>query len=480
MKKSFSRVIVRGGVLSPAELKHILERAEQAGLTTISLGSRQDILFINQGNDLPLQSDDKFQVVSPDQEGSENIVSSYVSADIFSNTPWLTGDRYLYILEQFQRDSRLKINVTDPKQRLVPLFTGHLNFIASEHEDYWFLYVRLPDWSKTAMYPALIYSWDLATITEAIEGLLIEEPEDVAMLFELANEAAPTHNRTVDRTLEVPFYPFPYYEGFNRVGPDSYWLGLYWRNNRYYIDFLKVLCDLCADCRIGKISITPWKSIIIKGIPEKHKLEWERLLGTYGINVRHSMLELNWHLPVNNRSALELKEYLVSNFDKRDISTYGLTFGITDYAKKAYYFTSIVVEKNSLAPELEKLNFRSTYNLLYAKNFDPNTQEYIVHVQDVDQSELPDLLIELSKLYFEQLGKVRERPEKPISARDKASVEVWQCPHCLTVYDPALGDPTQGVGEGTSFVDLPENYTCSLCEAPKNELRAETWTREAG
>ncbi len=477
MKQSFSRVIVKGGVLSPAELKQILELAEHAGLDTISLGSRQDILFISDEKEIEIAHQEKFQIISPENEGAENIVSSYVSADIFSNTPWLTGDRYLYILEQFRQKSGLKINVTDPRQRLVPLFTGHLNFIASEHEDYWYLYVRLPEWEKTEMYPALIYSWDLAKVAVAIEELLLEEPDSTSMLFELVNDAVDTNNRTVDHPLEVPFYPFPYYEGINRVGADSYWLGLYWRNNKYYTDFLKVLCDLCADCKIGKISITPWKSIIIKGIPEKLKLEWEKLLGKHGINVRHSMLELNWHLPVNNRSALELKEYLVSNFDKNDISTYGLTFGITDYNKKAYYFTSIIIEKNAPPKGLEELKIRSTYNLLYAKNFDPNTQEYIVHVQEVDKEELPNLLIELSKMYFDQLGKEPSKSEKSVPSMELSVTEAYQCKNCLTVYDPIYGDQTQNIPAETSFEELPNEYVCPVCEGPITDFVKKKFTK---
>ncbi|WP_373396066.1 rubredoxin [Algoriphagus halophilus] len=478
MKQSFSRVVVKGGVLSPAELKQILELAENAGLDTISLGSRQDILFISDEKETEIPPQDKFQIISPQQEGAENIVSSYVSADIFSNTPWLTGDRYLYILEQFRQKTDLKINITDPRQRLVPLFTGHLNFIASEHEDYWYLYVRLPEWEKTEMYPALIFSWDLAKVAVAIEDLLIEEPDSTDMLFELVNDAVDTNNRTVDHPLEIPFYLFPYYEGINRVGADSYWLGLYWRNNKYYTEFLKVLCDLCADCKIGKISITPWKSLIIKGIPEKQKWEWEKLLGKYGINVRHSMLELNWHLPVNNKSALELKEYLVSNFDKQDISTYGLTFGITDYTKKAYYFTSIVIEKNLPPKGLEELNIRSTYNLLYAKNFDPNTQEYIVHVQEVDKVELPGLLIELSKMYFDQLGNEPAKQEKPITPKEFVITEVYQCKDCLTIYDSNYGDLTQNIPPDTSFDKLPDTYCCPICEAPKSNFVQKKFSKQ--
>ena len=478
MKQTFSRVVVKGGVLSPAELKQILEIAEGAGLDTISFGSRQDILFIKEDGDFTIDPQDKFQIISPEEEGAENIVSSYVASDILSNTPWLTSDRYLYILEQFRTQPTLKINVTDPRQRLVPLFTGHINFIASEHEDYWYLYVRLPNWEANQMYPALIYSWDLAKLAAAIEDLLLEEPETVEFLFELVNDAGDFNNRTVDKPLEVPFHPFPYYEGINRVGSDSYWMGLYWRNNKYYIDFLKALCDLCSDCRIGKISITPWKSLIIKGIVEKYKLEWEKLLGKYGINVRHSMLELNWHLPVNNKSAIKLKKYLVSYFDKHDISTYGLTFGITDYNRKVYYFTSIIIEKNYPPIQLEGVKIRSTYNLLYAKNFDPNTQEYLVYVQEVDKSDLPELLIELSKIYFEQLGQEKTLPEKVVKPKEQVSKEAYQCRECLTVYDMNYGDLTQEIPADTAFETLPETYHCPLCEAPKSSFSKKKFVKQ--
>lgn len=221
------RLIVNGGVLSPGELKYICEAAESFGLDTISFGSRQDIIFPDLIDIEKLETFDKLQIVGPTKLRVENIVSSYVSADIFPSTSWLTSDRYLYILEQFKYELKLRVNITDPKQRLVPLFTGHINFIASEHEDYWYLYIRLPEWKKTEMYPALIYSWDLDKVEIAIENMLQEEPENVETIFGLVSDAIDTNNRTVDKPLQVPFYPFPYYEGMNRIG-DNYWLGLYW------------------------------------------------------------------------------------------------------------------------------------------------------------------------------------------------------------------------------------------------------------
>ena len=121
MRKSLPRLIVKGGVLSPAELKFIAETAEDAGLSTISFGSRQDILFPDASEQKTLEKLKDLNLVEPLSYTVENIVSSYVTADIFPTIPWLTGDRYLYILEQIRYEPSLKINITEPRQRLVPL-----------------------------------------------------------------------------------------------------------------------------------------------------------------------------------------------------------------------------------------------------------------------------------------------------------------------------------------------------------------------
>ncbi len=465
-----TRLIVKGGVLSPGELREVVNMALEQGSKTISFGSRQDIIFPKEFIAIDKEKTGKHHFVYPNEKSGNNIVSSYVSTDIFRNTPWLTGNKFLYILEQFKEQPKLKVNITDPKQQLVPLFTGHVNFIASEHEDYWFLYIRLPNWDKMEQYPVLIYSWNIAEIYYAIEKILIEEPFSVDMIFQLISETLDTNNRTIDKQLHVPFYPFPYYEGMNRLGIDQYWLGLYWRNNQYDLDFLKEMCDLCFDCKIGKICITPWKSFIIKGIPNDRKLDWEKFLGKKGINVRHSLLELNWHLPVATEWALNLKTFLVRTLDQFDISTYGLTFGLSDYNREGHYFTSIVVEKNESPKDLKSIKIRDTYNILYAKNFDPNTKEYIVHTQDVDKLELPNILIELSKKYFEELGNTVFEANTTTVKKEKKIEETHQCPECLTIYTPEFGDVIQGIEKGVLFKDLPEEYCCSLCDSPKTNF----------
>lgn len=471
MNDDLYRILIKGGVTSPGELKDGISMLEAAGLQEVYFGSRQDLLFpLNETKETQLESISKFNTDIVGERGFQNIVCSYVSADIFDMTYWLKGSTYLYILERFDYQPKLKVNITDPKQRLVPIFNGNLNFIASESEDYWYLNIKLPHWKKSDFYPVLVYSWDITTISKAIEDIF-EEVNNVEELFFILNKKLDTNNKAMERELEVPYLTFPYYEGMNRMGLDQYWLGLYWRNNRYDLNFLKELCGFCLDNSIGKICITPWKSFIIKGIKSQSRPQLERLLGQWGINIRHSQLEMNWHLPVDDQDALELKKFLVRSFDQNDISTYGLTFGISNDAGKRSHFASVIIEKNTPPQIIKDFEVRPTYNVLHFKRFDPNTQQYESYAQDVDKIELPGLLMELSKKYFEQLG--HGQVQAPVSKNKEPhdTRTVYQCTSCYTVYDETYGDIKAGIPAGTVFAKIPEEYNCPVCDAPKTKFK---------
>jgi rubredoxin len=49
-------------------------------------------------------------------------------------------------------------------------------------------------------------------------------------------------------------------------------------------------------------------------------------------------------------------------------------------------------------------------------------------------------------------------------------MEKWQCLLCGYIYDPAAGDPTQGIAPGTPFEDLPDDWECPDCGASKEEF----------
>jgi rubredoxin len=49
-------------------------------------------------------------------------------------------------------------------------------------------------------------------------------------------------------------------------------------------------------------------------------------------------------------------------------------------------------------------------------------------------------------------------------------MEKWRCMVCGYVYDPDEGDPSSGVEPGTAWEDLPEDWVCPECGAPKDQF----------
>jgi len=48
----------------------------------------------------------------------------------------------------------------------------------------------------------------------------------------------------------------------------------------------------------------------------------------------------------------------------------------------------------------------------------------------------------------------------------------YECDVCGYLYDPAEGDATGGIDAGTPFDNLPEDWVCPICGAPKAQFSA--------
>lgn len=46
----------------------------------------------------------------------------------------------------------------------------------------------------------------------------------------------------------------------------------------------------------------------------------------------------------------------------------------------------------------------------------------------------------------------------------------WQCILCGFVYDEAAGLPDEGIAPGTRWEDVPADWTCPYCGAPKSDF----------
>ena len=469
-KEALLRVFTNGGSVSPAQLKKVLNAAQKAGVRLYSFWFQARYSFPGIGKSLKSETICQNMKMNYElhEEANQNIMSSYVASGITASTPWVHSDTYHYILEDFNYQPNIKINLVDPAQKLVPLFTGNLNFIAAPTDNYWSLYLQCYQDEEMECCPFLVYSSQIAAISLFIEENLGDCADHKTVMGMLLQKFDLKESR---EELKIPENIFPYYEGFHKMTAGQHWLGLYWRNNQYDLPFMEAMCDLCAETNVGKIGITPWKSFIVKGIPDNQLLKWEKLLGKFGINTRHSSLELYWHTPVIDSEAMNLKRFLVRTFDQNDINTLGLSFTIKTTPMTT--FSSIVIELNSASQYQDDFELFESFNIYHTKHFNPNEQEKIMYAKNVLREDLPAVLIQLSRHYYDQL-QIEVEHSKPAGKKEKtrhAAEEVYQCPDCFTVYDLRYGDVQNGILPGLAFEELPASYACPLCQNHKENFQ---------
>ena len=47
-------------------------------------------------------------------------------------------------------------------------------------------------------------------------------------------------------------------------------------------------------------------------------------------------------------------------------------------------------------------------------------------------------------------------------------MDSYECTLCGYIYDPAVGDPDNGVPANTAFEDIPDDWVCPTCGAAKD------------
>jgi rubredoxin len=79
-----------------------------------------------------------------------------------------------------------------------------------------------------------------------------------------------------------------------------------------------------------------------------------------------------------------------------------------------------------------------------------------------------------ARLRFAAEPALRAKRRRETSATSSGGfMDKYVCNVCGYVYDPAEGDPENGVSPGTSFDDVPDDWLCPVCGAPKSEFTKE-------
>jgi rubredoxin len=476
------KINFRGGIISPGELYNILMAVGRAGVTRVRFGLRQQLLLDVLSGDLPAlltameQLDIHYEV---NGDAYPNVVSSYPAEDVFISNTWLSEGVYKDIFDAMDYRPRLKINVSDSNQAFTPLLTGNINWVASLNAPhFWHLFIRFPKTNTVYEWEEMVYTNDIARISQQLEEQILGQRQlfydnpfaDGSLLLGMIREGNYITRRAADRA-KLPPFNLPYYEGLNRYN-NKYWLGIYRRDELFEVGFLKALCRLCLQTRIGQLCTTPWKSLVVKSIEEKDKPLWNRLLAKHQVNMRHAANELNFQVEDNCRDGLQLKNYLVRKLNNNDTRTFGICIGIKT-RKKTEVFSSILIRRKPLL-SIFGLELLPVYDILCAKDFNPNERTGWVFSSNNPKFLLAEQLrrailafqVQQSDTYA---ADARKQPRQQASM-PQAVEYVYQCRHCMTVYDNTAGEPERGIAPGLQFEALPENYCCPLCESPKSDF----------
>jgi rubredoxin len=476
------KVNFRGGIISPGDLYNILVAAGKSGIVQVRFGLRQQLLIETDetgaeqlGNELDLLG----IAYENSMDEYPNVVSSYPAEEVFITNTWLSEGVYKDIFDLMDYRPRLKINVSDSNQSFTPLLTGNINWVASpSSQHFWHLFIRFPKTNVIYEWKELVYTNDIARMSKQIETIILQHPRQFIdnpdvngeQLYALAKEDTYI-TRPVEQPLKLPVFNLPYYEGLNRYN-DKYWLGIYRRDELFTVSFLKEVCLLCLQTKIGQLCSSPWKSIIIKGIEEKDRLPWTNLLARYQVNVRHAANELNFQVEDNCSDGLALKKYLVDYLSSDDMRTFGICIGIKT-RRKSEVFSSILVRRRPLL-RIGRWELLHVYDILCAKDFNPNERTGFVFSKGnpkvVLKEQLHRAILSFYSNQLKQLDTPVVKPKKEPPPKTKKKVYVHQCRHCLSVYDPVIGEPENNIPAGTSFNDLSSAYCCSLCESPKEDF----------
>jgi flavin reductase (DIM6/NTAB) family NADH-FMN oxidoreductase RutF/rubredoxin len=107
---------------------------------------------------------------------------------------------------------------------------------------------------------------------------------------------------------------------------------------------------------------------------------------------------------------------------------------------------------------------------------------HTLFVGDVVRAEVLQKGTPLTYAYYQQVKKgtaprtaptyIAPQAKQPPKAAKapKAALRKYVCQVCGYIYDPATGDPERGIPPGTAFEDLPKDWTCPLCGAPKTKF----------
>ena len=478
-----------GGVFSPGALGELARAAQQFGSETIRVALDQGLAL-----DLPdARSAKAFRgsAAARSFAGSTDrlsISSSIAAVDTDANaaTPWLTESVYLDLIalcgsQTISPENALaprRVHIGDPRLSLSPRYPADWNFLAADIRHHWHagVYDRH---GLLRTVPYLLPSYLLGQVLEAAaefaasQGNADEPGEDILewMSRRFADSVlAISTTRGSTPAIPAPEKSSAPYEGLNEARDgSSLWLGVCRSAAGFSPLFLDELAYLCRKYEVGRIYSTHWHSLIIKNIPPASRADWLALIARHGLNLRHDSAALYWQVADGYET---IRERIVQALRAADAGTAGLSFAVGPKALRSGALIALVPEGRQL--------FGEFFALYHRQDFDRSREHWQKFAGGLGIRELIRAVCELRAQFLAGFQLKLKGPDAAASidttvaadenapaATEDADPGLWSCPDCRTLYDPRYGDIRSGAPANTSFEELPAEFRCPVCEAPR-------------
>ena len=506
-----ARVLSEGGRVSVQQMALLLEAARAAGLTHMRVDARQSLIFNHGALPTRVGQLHMFAQHLADvglrcaYEHEQNIVSSVPSVQVFAHNSWVDSGVYGVLLRELHEvgigmgsmDAEvapafpLSVSLVDGRQHFVPHLSSELNFVASDTEDYWYVYIRYGQADRAAvLWPFLVGSPCLAQFAYSLAHDLAAGVEVSVCAGQYAQDAR-WQMIALEQAVAQPYSAVPRYEGFIPYGQNQYALGIVRADQSFEVLMLEYMLKLMQQQDLVELYTTPWGSLLIKGIHEAHIPVWNRLLCLQHCDVGLSYGQLNWLIladEANHADGVRLRNHLAQQLQDNGLRTWGLGFAIVDEASHAHqsWPTSIIVrvQRDSSWFGWRK---RVCYALWCIPADQSLAQQYHCIAEGLDLhelvGELTDRVIKHQKsigvsrqkamvapltmpTHWATIGQAVQSPSFAVQNTVKA--EIFVCRHCATEYHEDLGEPSQNIAAHTPFAQLNEQFHCPVCEHGKS------------
>jgi len=107
---------------------------------------------------------------------------------------------------------------------------------------------------------------------------------------------------------------------------------------------------------------------------------------------------------------------------------------------------------------------------------------HIIFIAEIIENELLEAEgTPLTYEYYREIKKGKAPKNAPTYIKENKVIEEhsskknikYRCLACGYIYDPEIGDPSNGIPPGTSFDDLPDDWKCPTCGSPKSMFEPE-------